>query len=177
MRAKFFSCFSCTAVTFASSPSARFRSRLCRRPPRPCPRRSLSGERRADRPVFLIGSASAAYRVDPCAPGVVGVALGPVAHDYRAIPVAVLTAVLPDPAVRILLLTRWSLGGLEPLTPCLQTTGSTSARVHPRRRAPESMQSRPVAVLPCCTWAQDQGTVPRGTTQATGWPVTCAMSS
>ena len=33
------------------------------------------------------------------------------------------------------------------------------------------------AVLLCCTRAQDQGTVPRGTTQATGWLVTCAMSS
>ena len=51
---------------------------------------------------------------------------------------------------------RVELRGLEPLTPCLQTTGSTSTRVHPRRspssRVPaKPPASTPVAVLPCCT--------------------------
>src|SRR5216684_4151588 len=48
------------------------------------------------------------------------------------------------------------LRGLEPLTPCLQTTGSTSTAVHPRRSPSPSVYPRlpgsaPVAVLPCCT--------------------------
>jgi len=42
---------------------------------------------------------------------------------------------------------------------------------------PDPCGSGSVAVLPCCTRAQDQGTVPLGTTQATGCPVTWAMSS
>ena len=47
------------------------------------------------------------------------------------------------------------LRGLEPLTPCLQTTGSGSTHVHPRRSPSQDVQlgplrSRPVAVLPCC---------------------------
>jgi hypothetical protein len=42
--------------------------------------------------------------------------------------------------------------------------------------------SASAGIHPCCGTsvlcpAQDQGTVPRGTTQATNWPVTCAMSS
>jgi hypothetical protein len=41
----------------------------------------------------------------------------------------------------------------------------------------DPVMSRPVAVLLCCTWAQGQGMDPRGTTQVTGWPEACAMSS
>lgn len=44
--------------------------------------RPPSGERRAGCPVILAGASSAAYRADPCVPGVVGVPLGPVA-DYH----------------------------------------------------------------------------------------------
>ena len=48
------------------------------------------------------------------------------------------------------------LKGLEPLTPCLQTTGSTSTRVHLRRSSSKSAHTRPsrsvpVAVPSCCT--------------------------
>jgi hypothetical protein len=48
------------------------------------------------------------------------------------------------------------LSGLEPLTSCMPSGGSTSTRVHPRRspssRVPASSPaSAPVAVLSCCT--------------------------
>src|SRR5580658_3481407 len=48
------------------------------------------------------------------------------------------------------------LVGLEPTTSCLQTTGSTSTRVHTRRSPSRSVYPRPsrsipVAVLSCCT--------------------------
>ena len=52
--------------------------------------------------------------------------------------------------------------GLEPLTPCLQTTGTTSTGVHPRRSPSRSVYPRPsrsvpVAVLPCCTQRLSHG--------------------
>ncbi len=48
------------------------------------------------------------------------------------------------------------LARLELATPCLQTTGSTSTAVHPRRSPSRDVHlgplgSRPVAVLSCCT--------------------------
>ena len=48
------------------------------------------------------------------------------------------------------------LRGLEPPAPCLQTTGTTSTRVHSRRSPspdvrPGPPRSAPVAVLSCCT--------------------------
>ena len=51
------------------------------------------------------------------------------------------------------------LGGLEPPTPCLQTTGTTSTGIHSRRSPspdvrPGPLRSRPVAVLSCCTHRQ-----------------------
>jgi hypothetical protein len=55
-----------------------------------------------------------------------------------------------------LLLTWVELSGLEPLTSCMPSGGSTSTRVHPRRSPSSPVPARPplsmyVAVLPCCT--------------------------
>jgi hypothetical protein len=47
-----------------------------------------------------------------------------------------------------------------------------SAQVTVPGRDLDPCRSRSVAVLLCCTRAQDQGTVPRDTTHVTGWPVT-----
>jgi hypothetical protein len=71
----------------------------------------------------------------------------------------VLTAVLfcctPGAAVRIFLLTCGATG-LEPVTPCVQTEGSTSTGIHPHRSPSRDVpasppRSAPVAVLSCCT--------------------------
>jgi hypothetical protein len=48
------------------------------------------------------------------------------------------------------------LSGLEPLTSCMPSVGSTSTRVHPRRSPSSPVPARPppsacVAVLSCCT--------------------------
>jgi hypothetical protein len=52
-----------------------------------------------------------------------------------------------------------ALRGLEPLTPCLQTAGCASTRVHPRRSRPRcvsgSIQIRVCWVLSCCTHQLD----------------------
>jgi hypothetical protein len=76
-------------------------------------------------------------------------------------PVAVLCCCTPGPAVRIMLLTSGAKG-TRTLTPCLQTTGSTSTHVHPRRSPSPGVLPRPpgavpVAVLSCCTRAASAG--------------------
>ena len=74
----------------------------------------------------------------------------------RAVPVAVLCCCTLRPGCSNLASDQVELRGLEPLTPCLQTTGSTSIHVHPCRPPswsvyPRPSRSVPVAVLSCCT--------------------------
>ena len=77
-------------------------------------------------------------------------------RQLRRFRVAVLCCCTLGPGCSNLASDQVELRGLEPLTPCLQTTGSTSTRVHPRRSPSRSVYPRPsrsipVAVLPCCT--------------------------
>jgi hypothetical protein len=61
-------------------------------------------------------------------------------------------------SVRIISLTWVELSGLEPLTSCMPSGGSTSTRVYPCRSLSSRVPASPpasvsVAVLPCCTAA------------------------
>jgi len=75
--------------------------------------------------------------------------------------------------IRIILLKWVELRGLEPLTPCLQTTGSMSTSVHSRRSPsldvhPGPCRSGPVAVLSCCTHLDPSASGPPPATAQSG---------